>query len=163
MNIDQARRHLKSRGIILTEAPGEYRLRYLHGDESAERIAEDLATALNIGHEMAAGDHPLAPEPWHGPLPKKTRGSYIRGKNMQRLKRKEKVRRSKAEAEVSAMLKRISTQEKRVIPPALSFARDKSRFACKHAITIAPFSTTYQSPKGNCRRLMRRASPKTFM
>jgi hypothetical protein len=63
---------LRTLGLVLERAPGEYRVNFPHGTADTEYITDDLQDALDRGREMAKNPPPL-PEVPLGPMGRRTR------------------------------------------------------------------------------------------
>ena len=64
--LEKVSAELRSLGLVLQQAPGEYRVNFRDGTRATEYQTESLKDALRQGREMAA--HPPAlPEPPLGP------------------------------------------------------------------------------------------------
>ena len=63
---------LRTLGLVLEQAPGEYRVNFPHGTAETEFITDDLQDALDRGREMAEKPPPL-PELPFGPMGHRTR------------------------------------------------------------------------------------------
>jgi len=63
---------LRALGLLLHQAPGEYRINYPHGTAATEYVTDDLQDALNRGREMAENPLPLPDLPL-GPVGRRTR------------------------------------------------------------------------------------------
>jgi hypothetical protein len=73
-----AHAELKSLGLVLRYAPGEYRVNFRNGRPETEFITDDLQEALARGREMASHPPP-EPAPPVGPLgPRSRRGTMYR-------------------------------------------------------------------------------------
>ena len=63
---------LKTLGLVLRRAPGEYSVNFPHGTEATEYITDDLQDALSRGREMAECPPPRELPPL-GPMGRRTR------------------------------------------------------------------------------------------
>jgi hypothetical protein len=63
---------LKALGLLLRQAPGEYRVNFPRGSAETEYITDDLQDALDRGREMAEEPRPV-PEVPLGPMGRRTR------------------------------------------------------------------------------------------
>jgi hypothetical protein len=61
---------MKALGLVLQQAPGQYRVNFTHGSHATEYVTDDLQDALKHGREMAQ-EAPPRPDPPLGP----TRGT----------------------------------------------------------------------------------------
>ena len=84
---------LKALGLVLKEAPGQYRVNYRNGTAATEYTTDDLQAAVTRGRDMAA----QPPKPSERPLgptgPRSTRRAF-----MYRHNRKIAARRSRRQA-----------------------------------------------------------------
>jgi hypothetical protein len=88
-----AYRQLREIGVVISEAPGEYRVNFEHGNAATEFVSDDLQAAVDHGTNMAAGTHPSPPSPPLGPLgPRSSRRSqmYRHNKAIAKARQKQK-------------------------------------------------------------------------